>query len=183
MKHLNEFDIDIYNLSEKVHEYEFTIGNAFFENFKNSIIEKSNAIAKVYLDKQESMINLNLIIEGSIELICDRSLEKFDFPLSINENVYYKYGLEEKELSEDVMVITRNTQRINVAQFIYDFMGLAVPIKKLHPKFQGQEEDPLSEGEIVFSSDSENNQQENSQGDEEIDPRWQVLKNFKNNKN
>ena len=123
------------------------------------------------------MIQMFFHVEGTVELTCDRSLELFDHPVSFETKMIFKYGDEEKELSEDVMVILKDTQTINIADLLYEFIGLEVPMKKLHPKFQ-EENDNAEEMIMIYSSAEEG--EEDEQNEEIIDPRWAALKNLKN---
>ena len=50
-----------------------------------------------------------------------------------------KFSDHNEEITEELMLIDRNTQYINVAQDIFDFIGLQIPIKKLHPRFTQDE--------------------------------------------
>jgi uncharacterized metal-binding protein YceD (DUF177 family) len=178
MRARKKYDIHIYKLSNGVHEYQFEIGIEFFEMFDGDLVENGQLNAVVSLNKSDSMIQVDFNIEGSLELECDRSLEKFDFPIHIDQNMIYKYGEEDKELSEDVFVIEKNTQTLNVAGIMYEFIGLEIPMKKLHPKFQEEEdEDDESEGSMIYTSEAEENIE---QKEEDIDPRWAALKNLKN---
>ena len=43
-----------------------------------------------------------------------------------------------KRASDDLLQITTDTQNINVAQHLFDYIGLAVPMKKLHPRYAGR---------------------------------------------
>ena len=177
MKAIKKYDIHIYKLSNGIHEYEFEIKDEFFEMFDGDLIEKGDLNAMIILNKSDSMIQVDFNIQGSLELECDRSLEKFNFPIQVERNMIYKYGDEDKELSEDVYVIEKNTQTLNVASIIFEFIGLEIPMKKLHPKFQEEEdEDDESEGNMVYSSESE---EDIEQEKEDIDPRWAALKNLK----
>lgn len=178
MRARKKYDIHIYKLSNGVHEYQFEIGKEFFEMFDGDLVENGQLNAVVSLNKSDSMIQVDFNIEGSLELECDRSLEKFDFPIRIDQNMIYKYGEEDKELSEDVFVIEKNTQTLNVAGIMYEFIGLEIPMKKLHPKFQEEEdEDDESEGSMIYTSEAE---EDIEQKEEDIDPRWAALKNLKN---
>lgn len=183
MKELNNFYIDIYKLSNTKHEYEFAVNNAFFQDFDYGILEKGNATVKVILNKSETMLNINFNIEGYVELICDRSLEKFDYPIHADENIIFKFGDEEAELEDDIVIITRNTQRINIAQYIYEFMVVAIPMKKLHPQFQDEDEndDDDSNLKLVYSSGGGETDGDSSENDSDIDPVWRKLKNLNNN--
>lgn len=178
MRARKKYDIHIYKLSNGVHEYQFEIGKEFFEMFDGDLVENGQLNAVVSLNKSDSMIQVDYNIEGSLELECDRSLEKFDFHIHIDQNMIYKYGEEDKELSEDVFVIEKNTQTLNVAGIMYEFIGLEIPMKKLHPKFQEEEdEDDESEGSMIYTSEAE---EDIEQKEEDIDPRWAALKNLKN---
>lgn len=179
MKTRKKYDIHIYKLSNGIHKYEFEIRDEFFEMFDGDLVSKGQLNALITLNKSDSMIQVDFSIQGSIELECDRSLEEFDFPINVERSMIYKYGDEEKELSEDVYVIEKNTQTLNVADIIFEFIGLEVPMKKLHPKFQDDEDDD-SEGSMIYFSEPEEDQ--NEQNEENIDPRWAALKNLKNKK-
>jgi uncharacterized protein len=166
------YNIDIFSLSNQSHEYDFEFDDAFFEDFKDSLIEKGSGTVHLVLKKSETMINLDIEIDGKVELTCDRSLDKFDFPIHTKDNLILKYGEDWEELSEQIVIIPRDSERINVAQFIYEFMTIAVPMKKLHPRFKN--EDLSGDPEMIYSS-TENKENEGG----EIDPRWSKLKDLK----
>ena len=170
MKELKAFKIEIFGLSNKTHDYNFRFDDQFFSHFENSLVSKGKGSCDVILTKTDSMITLNMKIEGSIELECDRSLELFDYPISVSKEIIYKYGDEEKELSEDVFVILKGEQEINIATFLYESISLEVPMKKLHPKFQN---DTDSDEMIYVSENSDESQEEST------DPRWEALKKLK----
>lgn len=169
MKQLRAFKINIFGLSNNPHSFDFSFDEAFFAEFEDSLVSKGKGTCHVDLMKSDSMITLDLSIEGSIELECDRSLELFDYPISTKQEVIFKYGDEERELSEDVFVIIKDQQEINIGEFIYEFIMLEVPMKKLHPKFQN---DDNESDELIYSDDSEDKE-------EGIDPRWAALKSLK----
>lgn len=169
-----EFDIEIIRLSPKIHEYEFAFDDRLFQYFQNSTIQHGKGKVSVQLDKSERMINLNLRIEGAVELICDRSLDPFLFPLEVEETVLYKFGEEDEDVSEALQIIRWDTERINLMQVIYDLINLAVPLKKLHPRFEEEEDE---EDELIFSTREEEEEQALPK---EEDPRWAALKKLKN---
>lgn len=181
MKDLSKFTIDIYKLSNAKHEYQFDIDNSFFHHFNYGLIERGQAKVDVLLDKRETFIELNFKINGTVELTCDRSLEKFNFPLNSDDNIILKFGEEEKEVTEEITIISKSTQRINIAQYIYEFIAISIPYKKIHPKYADEDEfdDEETEGTIVYS-DAEHNEAPGEKDEEDIDPRWNALKNLKN---
>lgn len=171
MRDLKQYKIEIFGLSNNTHHFDFEFEEEFFSLFENSLISKGKGTCKIDLTKTDSMITLDFNIQGTIELECDRSLELFDYPIEIEKELIFKYGDEEKELSEDVRVIPKGTQEINIADFLYESIHLEIPMKKLHPKFQNEEESD----EMIYKSDDEKKE------DNEVDPRWEALKKLNKN--
>jgi len=176
MKRLKEFRIDIFNLSLKQHEFEFKIDNSLFEFFENSIVEKGQGVCHLLLDKTATMMTLNFNIDMNVELTCDRSLDTFDFPIKIEEQLIIKFGEEDNILSEDVIVIKNDTATLDVSEFINEYVSLAIPLKKLHPRYADIEDE---QPDLVYSSQEESDDEENN---ESLDPRWEALKKLKENK-
>jgi uncharacterized metal-binding protein YceD (DUF177 family) len=102
--------------------------------------------------------------------------------------VVFKYGDQDEEITDEITIIQRDTAWIELGQYLYEFIALAIPLKKLHPRFQEPaEEDDDSEGKIVYTSggtdasDGEDRQEghDNGGGTDDIDPRWSALKKLK----
>lgn len=177
MKADRQYKIDIYGLKIGVHEFDFEFDNKLFENVEDSVIESGHGKCTVILDKKERLISMDFKIEGMIELICDRSLESFDYPIDIEENLIVKYGEEFDDSEDDLLVIPDTQESLNVASNIYEYLTLAVPMKKIHPDFQDEEDDEELEIALVYSSEDE--ETDEKEDNEAIDPRWAALKNIK----
>lgn len=148
-------------------------GAEFFNHFKVEAIENGTFQADIELTKSETMINLVFKLEGSLNLVCDRSLEEFDFPFSSEDSVILKFGDHDEELADGIRIINRNSQQINVGQDLYELISLSVPMKKLHPKFLN--EDPENtDGFVVYSTISEEPKEVKI-----IDQRWAILNKLK----
>lgn len=173
MKNLNEFDVEIYKLNDSVHQFDFPISDEFFGFFENSPVEKGDLLAKIELDKSPTLISTNFSIEGQVELVCDRSLESFMHDLKIERKLIFKFGHDNEELSDEIYTIRRDTLVLNIAQFIYEFIGLEIPIKKLHPRFKDEEIE--GEGIVIYSTGEEEAEKEK----DGADPRWEALKKLK----
>ncbi len=186
MKFWKTFDIDVIKFKEGRHELEFQVGDEFFRNFEeNEILEKGKLTVRVIMDKGPNVIELTFIIDGTVQLTCDRSLEVFDYPLQAKEKMLYKYGSEVKEIDENVYMITRDTPSINIAQLLYEYILLALPAKKVHPDYKNElddEEDYDTEGGIVYTDKEVNEEEENESPDRDVlpvDPRWEQLLKLK----
>lgn len=179
MNKLRDYEIGIAKLSNRVHHYEFLLKEPFFEEFGKEIILGGDLRAEVELDKTESLLTFHFDIKGTVRLNCDRSLEEFDYPLDVQATFRMKYGDENTELDDDLWQITPNTQTINIAQHLYDYIGLALPMKKLHPRFVEEEEDEENEQDIlIYTSRTGPDTDEDDDDDEDVDPRWDALRNL-----
>jgi uncharacterized protein len=168
-KILSKYDIHIHGLEDKRYTFEFEGGNAFFETFEQDFLNKGSFKAIVNLNKNSSLVQLDFEITGSIGLTCDRCLEEFDEQIHIFEKYIYKYGDRHEEITDELEMIPHGTATVNIAQHIYDFIGISLPMKKLHPRFRDEEID--EEGLLLYSTDKE----EEEEKEPEIDPRWAAL--------
>jgi len=168
------FDIDIFKLANGKHSFEFDINDSYFELFEDSVIKKGGGTVKVELDRTPALLTFTFSIDCKVELVCDRSLDKFYYPVKESNCLRIKYGDHWEELSEELLMVPANTQKIDVGQFVYEFIILALPMKKLHPRFQGKDAE-----ELVFSSADD----EKSSSNDDIDPRWNDLKKLKETNN
>lgn len=181
MKALTQYDIDIYGLKEKQYAYDFESRSEFFEELEQELIENGNFKTHLTLDKSATMLILNFHIVGNVELVCDRSLEIFEEPLDIQERLILKYGDHNEQLSDEIELIRQDTVRINVASHIFEYIALALPMKKLHPRFRTDEEEMEDEEEIEGILVYQTPEDETPEEPEEEDPRWAALKKLKGN--
>lgn len=173
---MKDFSVNIIGLSNKVHLFQFELKDDFFERYGKELFSKGDFDSEVSLDKRETFIEVDFKISGHAELICDRSLEPFDHHLNIDQRVIFKYGEEPKEVSDEIVIITRDQDSIDLGQFMYEFIVLSIPIKKLHPDLRNEDGDE-SDVRIVYSTSTENEQERKKE--EDIDPRWEKLKKLK----
>jgi uncharacterized protein len=166
------YRIDILGLSYSEHSFDFELGNSFFEVYGSESLNKGHFHAQVILNKKETFIEVEFNINGQASLMCDRSLELFDFPMTIRKKMVFKYGEEAQEVDEEVTIITRDQASLEVGQLMYEYILLDIPMKRLHPRFAN--ESTQEDLTLVYSS-------ETSPTDEsdDIDPRWEKLKKLK----
>ena len=165
--------IKISGLKNGSHNFHFDLNSSFLAEFSTAIFDRPNVAVDVRLSLSELMIKTQVTVKGTVELICDRSDEVFDFKIDELVEHYFNFGEEEKELTDELEVINKERVEIDLDQLVYDTLALAVPVKKLHPRFIGEEDDldSESEGKLIYTSDSQA-QIENT----EADPRWSKLK-------
>ena len=129
MKELSKYNIDIYGLEDKQYDYDMESGDAFFEELEQDLVEHGHFKTHVVLTKSATMIQLHFHTEGTVELLCDRTLEPFEEPIDSSDRIILKLGDHNEELTDEIEIINRNTNRINLARYIFDFIALSLPVK------------------------------------------------------
>lgn len=184
---MGAYRINIIGLSNKVHHFHYEVGQDLFTERGTDLVSDGTFQVDVDLDKRETFLEADFRIKGAAKLICDRSLEPFDYPINARRKVVFKYGDQDEEVTDEIMIIQRDKAWIELGQYLYEFIALAIPLKKLHPRFQDQADDADddSEGRIVYTSggseeeESDGPDGKNGRDDQDIDPRWNALKKLK----
>tara|TARA_B100002051_G_scaffold271053_1_gene305022 strand:- start:704 stop:1210 length:507 start_codon:yes stop_codon:yes gene_type:complete len=165
-KLLRKYDIKIQSLSNNKHSFEFDFNHELFEFFsEENEIKNTIGNCKISLIKSDLMLDIKFSINGNTDLICDRTLKRFTYSLNIDKKMLFKFGDEDQELSEEMVIIDRNKSKINIGKFIYEFFILEIPVKRLHPSVIN--EDNIDN--FVFTTKKTNN----------IDPRLDPLTKLK----
>lgn len=185
MKDLKEFDISFIGLKEGIHQFEYTIDKKFFDFFNYDEFYDSNVKVMLSFLKNTTIFELDFAFSGWVEVACDVTTELFHQPIEADIHLIVKFGDEYNDENEELLIIPHSENKMNVAQYIYEAIVLAVPIKRIHPgvidgSLHSEVLEKLKEFEIK-DEDKEEEQQENKT--KEIDPRWNKLKNIQIEKN
>ena len=172
---MGAYSVNIVSLSNRVHHFEYEIGEKFFRQYGSNLLSEGSFQVNIVLDRHETFIESEFKIRGTARLVCDRSLEPFDYPIESDRKIVFKFGEKNEELSDEIIMIHREMAVLELGQYIYEFITLMVPMKKLHPRFQHEAEDEGSEGKIVYTSEDP----DKANKEDEIDPRWNILKKLK----
>ncbi len=180
MNILQEYTIEISRLHNKDYHYTWSGSDTFFDAFEESLVHKGNFEVKLRLRKSETLLQLDFDIQGNMELVCDRSLDSFWYSFQTQGKQVLQFSDHNEVLDDEFELIARNTPQINVAQYIYELIMLAIPMKKLHPRYQ--EKNNQGDIKLVYSSEEKEVQKETQEKNTEIDPRWAELKKLLDNK-
>jgi len=175
VKTLKEFDIKFTGLSLGKHSFDFEVKKTFFEAFEYSDIQNGEAQVNVALERMSSMMILEFDLSGKVDFPCDKCLD--DVSVELEENyfkLFVKFGDDDFDETDEVIVVPTSEYAINIAQYVYEFINLSLPGKKVHPEGECNQEmvEKLGKYIVEESVDEE---------EEETDPRWDALKNIKLN--
>lgn len=171
---MDDYTIPFYSLKEGNHEYEFEAGKKFFEHFENPDISGGSVKIKLNLHKKATFMELDFILDGFLTVTCDRCLDSFDYRFQAKESLYVRFGDKPEEQSDKVIIIPREESRFNIAQYIYEFSALSLPVRKVHPDNKNGQSGCNPE---MLKKLEEHEAKENNT----IDPRWETLLKVRNN--
>lgn len=172
MMELKDFTIPFIGLKEGKHQFEYQIDNSFFELFDFDEFNKSTINATLEFHKKTTMLELAFNATGTVNVNCDVTNEPFELPIEGNLNLIVKFGHEYNDENEEILIVPHGEYEINVAQYIYEMIVLAVPSKRIHPGI----EDGTLQSDILEKLEELQPGTEKKETEEEIDPRWNTLK-------
>ncbi len=177
---LKDYSISFKGLKNGLHNFEYQIGASFFNLFENPLVENGQLNAVVSLNKSQNLLVVDFNISGTVNSICDNCLAPIEIPVDCSNRLYFNFGLEYAEQSEEIIVLAYEDHQINVAQWLYEFIIVSIPIRHIHPEDENgnstcniQMLDRL-DAYLVKEESTLEKKESNS------DPRWDALKKLIN---
>jgi uncharacterized metal-binding protein YceD (DUF177 family) len=128
---LDHFSVPYKGLKNGLHEFNFEIDSAFFNEFDIDIKVQNPFYVKLNLDKRHEIADAVFYINGKIIAECDRCLAPLVISVRSENRLRIKLG-DTGLNNDEVLFIDENTSSVNFAQVIYEFIILSLPIMKMH---------------------------------------------------
>ncbi|MFT4972718.1 MAG: hypothetical protein ACI9JY_001924 [Saprospiraceae bacterium] len=172
MDALPQFFIPFSGLGDGVHEFDFQVDTTFFAAFEASPIKTGEIKNHLIFDKRSDMMVLTFENKGTVLTTCDRCLEEFSLPIDDAQSLIFKFS-DEVSNDPDVVNLEKGTKTLNVAEYIYEFIILAIPMIKTH---DSADED--CDEEMLNYLDPIEDEETKDEPESQI---WGALKKFNNN--
>lgn len=171
----SQYKIALRNFSNEPQVYEYQLDNEFFKQLDGSAdIQKGAVSVALTVKKGVAAFEFLFQINGTVSVSCDRCLDDIAMDVDTENKLYVKFGKEYSEESDEIIIIPEEDGEINVVWFIYEFIALSLPLKRVH-----------APGKCNKAMSSTLNKYKASAIDEEeeeaIDPRWEALKGLQMN--
>lgn len=136
-----EYLIPLNGLSAGKTPFKWHVGKEFLESFGNSEVVDAEILADVKVEKSGNYIGVDCSLDGSLVVPCDRCLEDLEIPVSEMIRLSIKFGSEPSDpalsnVTEDereVVYLPADEASMDMAQIIYDYIMLALPLQRVHP--------------------------------------------------
>ncbi|MBN2666127.1 MAG: DUF177 domain-containing protein [Bacteroidales bacterium] len=130
---LRNFTIPVGESRSGHHVYEFVIDKAFFDLFEESEIKEGKLEAVIDVDRDSTHADIVFNINGKVRISCDRCLGVFDQPVSCSSRLLVRYGSVRDDSDPDIVILPHDENELDLKQYIYEFIHLALPIRRTHP--------------------------------------------------
>ncbi len=173
----DQFKLRLSGVEDGIYCFSINCDKEFFELAEISEVRDGNLNLRVEMSKTEKLVDVKCHFEGYVIAPCDRCLLPVTLPMDFDERLIVKLvpSVEEGENDDDddIWVLEENTYELDIYQFVYESIFLALPISIIHEDDEDGHStcDPEALSKLEELSGSENK--------EENDPRWDALKNLK----
>ena len=130
------YTIPFKGLSLGSHVFDWTIDSAFFALYEMSEINDASIDARVTLLKHSRFLELHFALSGWAEVDCDRCLDTLRLALASDARLFVSFGEHAGELDSDgndVIVLPYDEDLLDVAQYLYEYAHLNLPMRRVHP--------------------------------------------------
>lgn len=127
------YKLPLKSLSEGVHEFDYVLDKPFFTNMENADVRDADLAVHLTVTHRHDLYHLNFEIAGTVTLLCDRCLDDLVLPIDTTYNINVEYGDDYDDESDDLLIIPRSDNDLNVAYMLYDTVVLQIPMKHVHP--------------------------------------------------
>jgi uncharacterized metal-binding protein YceD (DUF177 family) len=182
MSRRRDFEIAFVGLKPGVHEFNYSIDDSFFEAFQQQDFTKCKAQVKLSFDKKTGFMLLKFEVGGVLEVNCDRCNSRLPLELWDEFNITVKMVdepevMNKQEDDPDVYYIGRQESHLDVANWIYEFINLSIPMQKVcnFEKMDGPHCNPEARETLKKLETEEEVEKQN--------PIWKGLEKFKDLEN
>jgi len=136
MSQRRAFEIAFVGLKPGAHTFEYSVDNRFFETYGEQDFTNCKANIKLTLEKHNGFMMLKFDIDGKADVNCDRCgntltmllWDEFKVVVKMVENPEV---MNEQEEDPDVYYISRTESHLTVADWIFEFINLSLPMQKM----------------------------------------------------
>lgn len=179
MKANKEFLIPFVGLKLGKHHFEFKINKTFLDIFDYQEFEDCDVAIEVVLEKKSTMLEVAFKHNGTVYVPCDLTNEMFHLPIKGQSRLVVKFGEEYNNDNDELLILPHGEYQIDVSQYIFENVVLSVPQKRIHPGVK----DGTLQTEALEQLSKLSIKKINKNKQEDIDPRWDKLKQLLTDKN
>ncbi len=167
------FFIKVSRLSEGENHAQFELDDDFFVSNGSDFISNCKLIADVEISKLEATSRIKFHIHGIVDVDCDVCNKSIGLPIDFTQYALLKITdsvSEDTNSEEEIIYLRKSEDMAYFDELIYDFVLISIPMKKscdLEGVIKNCDNEMLKKLENL------------SHDNEDLDDRWDDLKNLK----
>lgn len=131
---IKRYAIAYRGLKPGLHDFHFEVDGSLFEEFGSTEIKDGACEVTVALERGEAMLTLDVTVDGSVVVECDRCLEDCHIPVHYEGQLLVKFSDQVHEYDGEVIWLLPGEDEIDLKQYIYESIVLALPYQRVHPE-------------------------------------------------
>lgn len=136
MSQRREYEIAFVGLKPGMHVFEYRVEDKLFVPYGEQDFTNCIANIKLSLDKKNGFMQLKFDVDGTVDVICDKCGNTLPMQLWDEFNIIVKIVdepevMNEQEEDPDVYYISRGESHLHMADWIYEFINLSIPLQKM----------------------------------------------------
>jgi len=130
----NSFVISVNGLAAGESTFLVRADKEFFANNENYEVLDADLRVSIVVDKSISKVDIDLNIDGTITVPCDRCLSPVRIPVSAEALLRLRCAGSDVALddSQEEVFLTPGTDSLDLSQEVYDYALLALPLQRFH---------------------------------------------------
>lgn len=168
MEALREHTIAFTGLKDGAHEFDFELGEAFFQAAHEEEFEGGQVAATVRLDKSSTLLVANIHLNGTVSVRCDHCNAPMDLPIAGDQRQIFQLHGEGDTDDDELVILGDRDHSINLTHYFFECLRLALPVRHVHPPGQCDPEVDAALSKLAIDHEPA------------PDPRWAALNQLKN---
>lgn len=172
MGRFDNYYVDLKSSKSNALELSYQLDNKFFADIEGEEFQKGTVEAHVSVKKNGDVFNFSFELAGVVTVPCDRCLDDLEIEVSTTNTLKIKLG-ESYADEGDIVVVPESDGGVNIAWYLYEFIALALPMKRVHAPGKCNNEMSGKLKKHSYGAEEEDDEQAQER---DIDPRWEALK-------
>ena len=168
MDTIQEHTIEFTGLKDGTHQFDFDLGQPFFDAAAEDEFLGGQVKAHVQLEKSPAMLVTRIHLDGPVSVRCDHCNAPMDLHLQGEQRQIFRLADTEVYDDDELVSLPPNAHGVDLTHYFYECLRLALPVRHVHPPGQCDPEVEAVLGRLSVDNPSG------------PDPRWAALENLKN---
>ena len=132
MEALKEHNIPFTGLKDGQHQFQFELGQAFFDATGEEEFNGGDMHVDVTLDKTPTMLVTHIQVDGTVTTTCDHCNAALDLRVKGEQRQIFQLHGEDQFDDDELVALDAKAHSINLSHYIYECLRLALPARRVH---------------------------------------------------